>query len=47
MGYLRISQIEYVDNRMMLNNEMSEKEQSNQNEEGGKRSEDQNETFCP
>ena len=47
MGYLRISQIEYVDNRMMLNNEMSEEEQSNQNEEGGQRSQNQNETFGP
>ncbi len=44
---LRVSQIEDVDDWVLLNDEMGEKEESDQNEESRQTSKNQNKTFSP
>ena len=44
---LRIRQVEDVDDRVLLHDEMGEKEKCDQNEESCQTSKDENETFSP
>lgn len=44
---LRVGQIQDVDDRVLLNDEVGKEQERNQDEEGCEASEDENKAFCP